>query len=173
MKEVPDWTKAPEGATHAGQVRDGSVCWYMVVDGGGYFFSYQSDIYDFTSWEAGPCSRPMHEPLTQRPAPSWNGIGLPPVGVECNAVSTLVSCEHWGTVKVIAYHNEFAWLSFSNSSTPNCARLDSIVFSAIQTPEQIAADERDAAIEEIENMITGYSYKKCAEIIYEAGFRNK
>ena len=108
MNEVIDWSKAPKDATHAAQPQGGSICWYKVVDGGGYFFSYSSGNYGFDFWDTGDGDRPLHEPLIPRPAKAWNGTGLPPVGTVCE----WLSCIQIGAqeVSILAYSGGDAWI---------------------------------------------------------------
>ena len=171
MNEVIDWSKAPKGYPVWIKDPDGVIAdgWhkecsdrYIDVDGG--FWSKPEGGYE----------------VYKKPQPTWNGTGLPPVGTVCEAGIPHSSGEDdenkssiWIEGSVIAHHKingkTFTWFAERDGFYPP----NVLEFRTILTPEQRTADERDAAIEEIENMITGYSYKKCAEIIYDAGFRNK
>ena len=73
----PDWTEAPEGATHwdtRGAVWCKHLCfWYYGR------WNYEVEIHDLTKDRHTP--RPV-EPATT----AWDGTGLPPVGTECEVV---------------------------------------------------------------------------------------
>lgn len=100
---------------------------------------------------------------------SWGGEGIPPVGTVCEYVD-------WSgitrTVEVLAYSNDEAWL---RSIGKECAihsfttkYLDK--FQVIRTPEQVAAEERDKAINQME-FDTGYLDRGAFTKLYDAGWR--
>lgn len=54
------------------------------------------------------------ESLASKPVEVWSGVGLPPVGTECE---WLASGDHdWIGVKVLAYHEDEAWLQPLNGA---------------------------------------------------------
>lgn len=174
-----DWNTAPEGATHAGIIpsRNTNV-WYRDIDpvrGRYEYFSLMDE-----SWHISGGS-PLAQELIPRPAESapaaltWDGQGLPPVGTTCivEPHNTL-----WGFSstsgherKILAYHTDYVWLG--NGDTPlETTRIDKVDFRPIPTPEQIAAEEREKAIEEMcfaEETLT----VKQAKALYEAGYRRQ
>lgn len=78
MSEI-DWSKAPEGATHFGEQRDGFIeAWYK-LDSDGLKFKW-ADVAEM-EWRCGP-TRHIND-LVPRPSQAWNGEGLPPVGTVC------------------------------------------------------------------------------------------
>lgn len=104
MKEI-DWSKAPEGATHAGMTDNGKVCWYIISpDSSAYKFQYGTD----GAWGTNEGSiGPRHAPLTprpQKPTP-WQGPqdGLPPDGTECE-VSNCGRDFEWCLIKYMGSH---------------------------------------------------------------------
>lgn len=80
MKDI-DWSKAPEGATHAYVHGDEKITWYKDIKKNSY--SFRRDSRDtWTVYEdKGVENRPVWHPLIPRPTP-WQGPqdGLPPVG---------------------------------------------------------------------------------------------
>lgn len=138
----PDWSKAPEGATHAvttgpkwngGSDLVGTVEFAQFANGeyhrvnghGGWFCIGDS------GWVV----------LAERPS-GWPGEGLPPVGTVCRALVPFGDAGGyvWRDVKV-AYHHEMdrEALVFDVSTTrPTWADE----FQPLRTPEQIAAEER-------------------------------
>nr|WP_134602728.1 hypothetical protein [Pseudomonas aeruginosa] len=98
----------------------------------------------------------------------WDGHGLPPTGL---LVEWKAGLDHeWRRVTVLAYANGDAWLqpedgdSFIVGNPAN--------FRRIRTPEQIAAEEREKAIEEMcfaEETLT----VKQAKALYDAGYRRQ
>jgi hypothetical protein len=181
MKEVPDWTKAPEGATHYYGITGSGISahWIKAVGNDRYWIDKDQTM---NEWRVDTLPSDISMTLS-RPASTWNGTDLPPVGTVCETAwnshdLSYVSC------KILAHDEDRAVFRFTSgkrkgeysSETANSCngrQGECPQFRPIRTPEQIAAEEREAAIKEIEDMLAGYSYKKCAEIIYEAGFRNK
>jgi len=92
-----------------------------------------------------------------RPAP-WTGKGLPPVGTVCEH-RNLIPDEEWTEVEIVA-HRTFAdddypcaVFVYSQSSSHSSSGDH---FRPIRTPEQIEAEEREAAHQELMHHIAGY-----------------
>lgn len=106
---------------------------------------------------------------------AWNGEGLPPVGTVCE-YQTWVNRE-WKQTKVLAHHLGFAVHSWSVDGDD--MEVDSAPpqdFRPIRTPEQIAEEDRDRAIEEMREIITaddlkGFGITMQLGAIYDAGYR--
>ncbi|MGC3003927.1 hypothetical protein ACPF8X_37520, partial [Streptomyces sp. G35A] len=65
---------------------------------------------------------------------------------------------------ILAYHADFVWLDTGVPGTPISTRTDKVDFNVIRTPEQIAAEEREKAIEEMVALVTkGQDYSVQAE----------
>lgn len=161
--EEIDWSKAPEGATHYFSAADE---WYMVGDmdhamawAGRWIvatmYSYRKD-------------RMIPRPTT----PSWSGEGLPPVGVACEVChdgqwyeTTIIGIDQDDGSHVFKTHGDY--------DTPYDGFVSASSFRPIRTPEQIAADEREAAIKEIGDMIAsvGPTFRDQAARLYDAGYR--
>lgn len=175
MSEQIDWSKAPEGCIGRGNIGAGhfyvwfSDRWYEYVDsnhGGRHYFG---DIYVYR--EKDIVSR------THRPAaPSWPGEGLPPVGVVCELRCLPVG--GWGKAE-IKYMSEtqcvWRWLREDGGYQVELAEVPDVTrmaFRPIRTQEQIAADEREAAVN---GMLCydalGGSRRGLAEALYDAGYR--
>lgn len=86
----------------------------------------------------------LNECIGQEVAHEWDGVGLPPVGVECE---WLASGDHeWIAVTVLCYDGEDAWLKPSDGS-------QSFVVGNVDNfrqPRTEAERKRDAAIEAID-----------------------
>ncbi len=110
-------------------------------------------------------ARPV-EPAT------WNGQGLPPVGTVCEVKHRDIG---WVRCEIVA-HKSFscgglthaiAWIDENTLDQSQGLR-----FRPIRTPEQIAAEEREKAIEEMcfaEETLT----VKQAKALYDAGYRRQ
>ena len=176
MSEIA-WSKAPEGCTHyvvgstaPYEKRVGDNWWYWSV--GREAWIAMSNIGDQRLVEGLLAIIP-------RPSPAWNGEGKPPVGTVCQWFSPIYGwlggkvVGHDGTLTVIAHNDGYT------GCHPHEVR-------PIRTPEQIAADEREAAIAEMVKLVADgqdYSvqfetltptaeYVKDACIkLYQAGYR--
>jgi len=169
MSEI-DWAKAPEGATH---YCPGNSRFYEKV-GDSYFVSGQQNY--------GPVNSPESwvKKLVARPSPAWSGEGLPPVGVRCEAAIPHTSGPDnernfiWIEGCVIAYYEikgkTYAWFAEDDGFYPP----NTLEFRPIRTPEQIAADEREAAIKEMLEDAGRPDTAKTrdqAQMLYDAGWR--
>ncbi|OOG85742.1 hypothetical protein B0E42_13145 [Pseudomonas sp. A25(2017)] len=77
----------------------------------------------------------------------WTGEGLPHIGAVCE-VRRIAWGDTWSKVKVLCYGEKRAF--FQNADgTEQSLRLDKIEFRHIRTPEQIAAEEREAKAKEM------------------------
>lgn len=175
MNEI-DWSQAPADATHYQAATHGVFeCW--LKPGHAVRVSrrepyWREDDYADDLIATSAIKRP------------WSGEGLPPVGVVCEFQSR---GEMWEPVKVFSVqynHDESADILFTHAEgwgyvDSNMGRL-----RPIRTPEQIAADEREAAIKE---MVQAIYTKRCgldctprspadeakvsASALYDAGYR--
>lgn len=180
----PDfWAKAPEGATHFGPENDERFhAWYKQLNGKWMCFL----VYGSGKWvEAHDCE--LKAPMIARPElpPTWNGIGLPPVGVECECCYT--SPSEYYRVKIIAHDDEkavFRWidgpmqfkLGDGDHYTLGAFTNPHPTFRPILTPEQIAAEERKAAVDEMRAMFKFSDAQKemlraVCYSLYDAGYR--
>ena len=155
MSEQIDWSKAPEGATHYNpQCGD----WYMVDSDCVSYWSYShSNWLESSHWNARKVFC-IARPTT----PSWSGSGLPPVGVVCEVKLQ----EEWSLCEIIAHFQQPQAMvaAFTVAQFHGGKKLDSKIaecFRPIRTPEQIASDEREAAIkracEDIEKRMEGFN----------------
>ncbi|MFU5179171.1 hypothetical protein ACM7XV_21180 [Pseudomonas aeruginosa] len=109
--------------------------------------------------------------IVERPV-TWNGQGLPPVGTVCEVKHRDIG---WVRCEIVA-HKSFscgglthaiAWIDENTLDQSQGLR-----FRQLRTPEQIAAEERAKAIEEMcfaEETLT----VKQAKALYDAGYRRQ
>lgn len=99
----------------------------------------------------------------------WDGQGLPPVGVEFERRFVEKEGSSWAWGKVIAHGSRRVFYVDRTGEEWSHAPAD-MEFRPIRTAEQIAADERKAAIKEMIGHIGGS--RRCeAEVLYDAGYR--
>lgn len=116
----------------------------------------------------------------------WDGEGLPPVGLEVEC--TYDSWGYWLKGKVLCYGQKMIFMEqesskgdgkFEGSMNP-----DGIRFRPIRTPEQIAAEERKTAINQMAadaqldfsagELLTAREYVECAiAALHDAGYRKQ
>ena len=165
MNEI-DWSKAPEGATH--------------------YCTRNRLFYKFDGAGRGQCTSKGaiwgscgdidgYEPaeLTPRPpSPAWNGEGLPPVGEYIEWFSPIYG---WLGGRVVG-HDGNVIVVVHNDGYTGCHPHE---IRPIRTPEQIAAEEREKAVDALcYEIIMHYGYPKNAEAyralatkLHDAGYR--
>ncbi|WP_273627174.1 hypothetical protein [Pseudomonas aeruginosa] len=167
-----DWTKAPEGATHWEPRRDEyREAWMKNAADKWFFWGSRRE-----AWiEESGISAEREATFEARPQETWDGRGLPPVG-------TVVRVEPHNTMwgfsstsgyerKILAYYGEYVWLG--HAETPlETTRIDKVDFRPLSTPEQIAAEERAKAIEEMCFAVETLTVKQ-AKALFDAGYRRQ
>ncbi|HHL2226969.1 TPA: hypothetical protein ACQ30J_000677 [Pseudomonas aeruginosa] len=173
-----DWSKAPEGATHW-EPRGSLYCegWMKKV---GNKWSYWAE--GRKAWISGTSacnvSAEREEAFEARPQEVWDGHGLPPVGIEAEIIWDSTDVAYY-RAKILAHDEDrvvFRWCEgeskgqYGSYAVLNFGILPT--FRPPRTPEQIAAEEREKAIEEMcfaEETLT----VKQAKALYEAGYRRQ
>lgn len=142
-----DWSKAPEGANYG----DAGGNWLRFKNNQWFAWSNASGGYWFTIGKHN-----LQKPLNQRvigrinPDTPWNGEGLPPVGTVCEyRLLNTRYVSKFVAVEVLAYGAEKCFLRHAASQNEFTELLCGLEFRPIRTPEQIAADEREKAAEEM------------------------
>lgn len=184
-----DWDKAPEWADRV--VRIGiaqNIAWacdekYKYLSGDGPFLFFDDPTDGFML-----CQTVLVE-SRPRPSPAWDGEGLPPVGVVCEYFDNQgkwhrAVMSHIGShLFIVKYQHpekgeQEACMYISGFDGHISSRL-----RPIRTPEQVAAEEREAAVKDacadISNTIqaiAGYvpvdrAAEKVVRAMIEAGYR--
>lgn len=151
MEEI-DWSKAPEGATHYHPKM--ASPWLRIKAGSPQYHHPECGWQNYGSECAGfaHIAEAVARPAEQESA--WTGASLPPVGTVCE----FLSGGHWFEVEV-KYSSE--WLTvikcLKNKAGSAIDQKDvELALDAfdleeklrpIRTPEQIAAEEREMAVE--------------------------
>ncbi|HGM5802205.1 TPA: hypothetical protein ACKP5W_004906 [Pseudomonas aeruginosa] len=113
----------------------------------------------------------------------WNGQGLPPVGTVCEWHES----DGWAYTesKVVAYTDDGLFVCMQKPGRrPEVLRIDNCDFRPIRTPEQIAAAERWAAIQQMlafadvkysagELMSPKEYVETAVAALYDAGYRRQ
>lgn len=168
MSTEIDWSKAPEGAEFA-RVTIGHVDFYKTIEG---VFSYLSDD---GQWYPAITRRGDRDLIARPAAPAWSGEGLPPVGTVCEC--QVRGYGEWHRATILAHHNGHVWATGDDGK--HCFTVPPHGnFRPLRTPEQIAADKRKKAIDEMVYGACGAepdganttAFILCG-LLYDAGYR--
>ena len=184
-----DWSEAPADAEYAGTCTgDQEQVFYKNVRENSYDFIY---LYEAT-WDTND-GRPHCQPLIPRPVNNleWSGEGLPPIGEVCESMWN-ESAGEWLKVKVFGVNEHsqpiFRWeegpKKYEYQASPASGFHGRSYFRPIKTPEQMAAEARQLAIDEMVNEMRKARYDRpktdiapvdmashYAAGLYDAGYR--
>ena len=175
----PDWSKAPEWATKRGIVgayREHPI-WFNDTQ---YTYCDKQQGASTFLFSAGCVYKPNEiYATTARPTQQRSDDDLPPVGTECEIAASTeylkISYPEGAKVKIYAHFKHDCGCEFAAFVDSNCQVYGigmAKVFRPIRTPEQIAADEREAAIDYMVNRFAGLS-RAHAVLMHEAGYRKQ
>ena len=181
MNEI-DWSKAPEGATH---YVVGSIHPFEKRVGDDWFY-YAGGMWSRVYSKGDDRIASSSLAVVPRPtAPSWSGEGVPAVGATLEVTDKTLNDGVWTKVVILAV---------GKHGKDDCVLMAEVLddkgrpgtmvaslytqyegyFRPIRTPEQIAADEREAAIDEMLAATpapgSDISLRVC-EQLYDAGYR--
>ncbi len=177
MKQI-DWSEAPDWANVLlKHVTDDSYVWAASYKDEAQA-SHVSGRY-VCFWLNTPC----WVVVESRPEPQWSGKGLPPVGKFCEFY-----CEHgsWvgelingAPVEILAHYSQkadsdkVAVFAFASKHGRRVSQAVASCFRPFRTPEQIAAEEREAAISEMAECANGMYFPNRYLLgdLYDAGYR--
>lgn len=174
MKEI-DWSKAPEGATHWHDEYDCYVaCWVKEQEGQRYYL--RADGLGCT-WLRDRNPLPIDKCIPRTAAqPAWSGEGLPPAGTVCEVLNNTLDRPEWERCTIL-FMGKFKAVYESDSCHERVADVSEswmISFRPLRTPEQIAAEERRAAILEMKGNLSFSDYREAEQhcaALYDAGYR--
>lgn len=170
-----DWSKAPKLATHynAAEGKNARIYpWMMLDDRGIWHFYNHRELAWLPMSDIFPGE---HDVPVAVPNQAWTGQGLPPAGTVCE----VKYFDDWNQTTIIGVDSrgltvfESPW---AGSQTPYAAIGYAEAFRPIRTPEQIAAEEREKAIDrmaEIAHTATGFCVNRADfAALYDAGYRS-
>lgn len=107
--------------------------------------------------------------------PTWTGTGLPPVGIDCEYMKR--GGAEWFYCTVIAHHDGGAVVAVHEGDLSYSYWNDSSHFRPIRTPEQIAAEKREKAIQAMHDIVGDIekipTWDDALAALYDAGLRFK
>ncbi|EJO5057990.1 hypothetical protein NRO74_005599 [Pseudomonas aeruginosa] len=160
-----DWSKAPEGANKAGFTGHDQYLQFYRIPGMFGDYDYWHEKRGWSGNDFPTCANYLFD----RPEKvEWNGQGLPPVGTVCEYRHMI-----WPEYRLceIRYISEESLVAYDDAQEQFYRTCD-MLFRPIRTPEQIDAEEREKAIEEM--CFAGETLTvKQAKALYEAGYRRQ
>lgn len=171
-----DWSKAPEGATHWQPQSENLHESWIKFESGRYWFSLPSQ----NAWTLYRGPHSWMADIQARPA-EWSGNGLPPVGTVCEYND--LKNPQWIRVVILAHFNNrvpvAVFIPDNESQNRTVDQAIAECFRPVRTAEQIAAEERQRAIENLGEWLsescsipTPYLWE-AAQKIYDAGYRKQ
>lgn len=165
-----DWSCAPAEATHY-CIGDDLNPWRKIVGTTVYAINRKKWVM-WSSFNEG------YMPAYYAPIPleTWDGQGLPPVGI---------TCESWRSgvrriVKILGHGDEYIFVREDDGREILLSIGDGREFRPLRTPEQIAAEEREKAIDAMldldpphESGFIMTSRRQFCEILFDAGYRRQ
>lgn len=102
----------------------------------------------------------------------WSGDGIPPIGTVCEYLKHAKYKTSWIKVKVVFIGENLIVFEHGANGNEFSEQIADVSFRPIKTPEQIAAEERLHAIDEMDDLIIGWGAdKKMLAVLYDAGYR--
>lgn len=104
----------------------------------------------------------------------WTGEGLPPVGTVCEVLNNEVSGPEWERCTIL-YSGKFRIMYDSESCYERVGFIDNLKFRQIRRPDQIAAEKREADIEELRMLLSKVACDDyhAAVAMIDAGYRKQ
>ncbi len=177
-----DWSKAPDGATHyAPKLEENdfwcSVFWRMENGVGVEAWSIDNRTGELHHFNRPTWIETTAKRLVPRPAAcahastTWDGQGLPPVGTVCEYRHMI-----WPEYRPceIRYISEESLVAYDNGQEQFYRTCD-MLFRPVRTLEQIAAEEREAGISDMQTITYGAGPTVYAKLsaLYDAGYRRQ
>lgn len=155
-----NWNEAPSDATHAfGRVA------FRKKDRNGSWYGWRRHAKEWVR-----VIRPHPERYVARPV-GWNGEGLPPVGTVCEA---RIEGKHFWEKLTMKYRSlDFSVFEREDGNEFPLWNPQYAEFRPIRTAEQIAAEEREKACNEMASLIGRGTFFQDAEALYDAGYRKQ
>ena len=163
----PDWTEAPDQATHY----DCNADVFCTVDG---WWSCKGKYYHMPCQMAWGSERYTPRPVEQSPTAwptAWNGTGFPPVGTKCEAVWLEVpdgGDRVFEGVIIKGYYKKQVW--FCTTSGEDITHLtQNVDFRPIRNQAQIERGRAIIIATRVLNHVDVLTERHAAEALYDAG----
>ncbi|HEJ2170564.1 TPA: hypothetical protein ACKP5U_003273 [Pseudomonas aeruginosa] len=173
-----DWSTAPKDATHWEPDSYHVFGSWMKKEGDSWFW-WEGDV---GRWSPSLfISEQRMGTFEARPQESWNGQGLPPVGTVCERRTLPGGDGRYEQVRIIARTRKgFPVWENTDGVFAGISKFPHLVggrpeFRPIRTHEQIAAEEREAGISDMQTITDGAGPTVYAKLsaLYDAGYRRQ
>lgn len=176
-----DWNEAPEWATGHGLMNGGFGIEKVWFNAEQYQYQHMRGRGGYGPYPFGDGNAAIGEIHFQqhRPAP-WSGEGLPPAGTVCEVLNNTLDRPEWERCTIL-FIGKFKAVYESESCHERVADVSEswmISFRPIRTPEQIAAEEREKAIEALAVELAGHwsseavsLQRETAAYLHDIGYR--
>ncbi|MEE5138707.1 hypothetical protein V2J83_24720 [Pseudomonas alliivorans] len=165
-KPALDWSKAPEGATHAREYAGGCDFYRRTACGVWQYYHFRR------GWSVAYAT--SEADCVARPPAAWNGEGSPPVGAVCEF--SRKGCGNWGRVEILYVGKQRIFFRDRDGDELSRSHGES-EFRPIRTAEQIAADERELAITDMCVLLgkdpSRPGVREMAGVLFDAGYRKQ
>lgn len=160
--ESIDWNEAPDGATHYNAA---CGCPWLKETPASYF--HNGDWIEYTPKQPNKIVKHFNNAV-KRPQ-EWDGKGMPPIGTVCEYFWQ--EGREWRKCEVVAYYHSN--VVAVDKSDYDAVLMHPTTFRPFKTHEQIAAEQRLHAIDEMVDLGIGYSsvFRDAMCKIYDAGYR--
>lgn len=102
----------------------------------------------------------------------WDGSGFPPIGTVCEYLKHAKYKTSWIKVRVVFIGVNLIVFEHGANGNEFSEQITEVSFRPIKTPEQIEAEERLHAIDEMNDLILGWGVeKRMLAVLYDAGYR--
>ena len=163
IKDI-NWGKAPSGATHYNAE---CACPWLKETPPSFFDDGDWIEYGSHAYE-GHFSSAIKRPQVMT-IKEWDGTGgVPPIGTACEYFCS--ERDKWRMCEIVAYY--FADVVAVDVLGRTAVFLPSDLFRPLRTPEQIAAEEKSKAVDEmLDSAGLWISLKDVMETLYDRGYR--
>ena len=103
----------------------------------------------------------------------WDGECVPPVGTVCEYLKHAKYKTSWIKVRVVFIGENLIVFEHGANGNEFSEQLAEVSFRPIKTPEQIAEEKRQQAIDDMMRlaMCVGSTYEEVMSALYDAGYR--
>lgn len=167
MKLPIDWSSAPEGATHYSEHPYATYRWLKDSP-----LSYYDETFDKWVKYTSDIGAEHLSNSVEKPNKIWDGVGHPQIGTVCEYFKHAKYKTSWIKVKVVFIGENLIVFEHGANGNEFSEQITDVSLRPIKTPDQIAAEERLHAIEEMIELVAGdSSFNEVMSILYDAGYR--
>ena len=105
---------------------------------------------------------------------AWNGNGKPPIGIECELHHSTWAESHWEKRVILYAGDSYLVTTEIGCDDERSSYIREMTFRPIKTAEQIAAEKRENAVNEMVDSLNRYnSIHEACGMLYDCGYRKQ